>query len=315
MNTTLPESIQFRPPTMDDLEAVTRLINACEMADVGEQEFSSDDLRDDWTDPRLQLATNATVAVNPARRIVGYTNVSYDRRGMFLEPNTAIHPEYRGQGIEQYFLQWAEARVREYLAEQQPAIPHVIRTICFLDERRQQLEQAGYKRTMRECYMEIDFTEAPSAPEPIVGITIRPFVPEQEARAVHRVIQTAFMDMHERIAEEFDSWERWALQHHAFDPSLLYVALDGNELVGAILCRDYQQAGFVNQLGVLRPWRHRGIGLHLLRQVFCDFYRRGIRKVNLSVDSENATGAPRLYERAGMHVATFMDSYEKPLTL
>ncbi len=314
MSIPLPDGIRVCPPTMDDLEAVTRLVNACEMADMGEQEFSSDDLRDDWDNPQFRLATNAIVAVTAAGRIVGYTNVSYDRRGMFLEPNTAVHPEYRGQGIEQYFLRWAEAWVREYLAEEQAAIPHVIRTVCFLDERRQQLEQAGYKRTMRECYMEIDFTEAPSAPEPIVGITIRPFVPEQEARAVHRVIQTAFMDMHERIAEEFDSWEHWALHNHAFDPSLLYVALDGNEIVGAILCRDYQQAGYVSQLGVLRPWRHRGIGLHLLQQVFGDFYRRGIRKVNLSVDFENATGAPRLYERAGMHVATFMDSYEKLLT-
>ena len=315
MTTTLAEGMQVRPPTMADLEAVTELINVCELADTGEQEFTSDDLRDDWDNPEFQLTKNTILAVAPSMQIVGYTNVSYDRRGMFLEPNTAVHPEYRHQGIEGYLLQWAEERVREYLVEEQPEMPHVIRTVCFLDERRRQLEQAGYKRTMRECYMEIDFAEAPPAPEPIAGITIRPFKPEQEARDVHYVIQTAFMDMHERIPEEFDSWERWALQNHAFDPSLLYVAMDGGEMVGAILCRDYQQAGFISQLGVLRSWRQRGIGLYLLRQVFGDFYRRGIRKVNLSVDSENATGALRFYERADMHVATFMDTYEKSLML
>ena len=315
MTRTLPDTIQACPPTMDDLEAVTQLINVCELVDTGEQECSIADLRDDWDKPEFQRTKNAIVAVAPSGQIVGYTNVSYDRRGMFLEPNTSVHPTYRGQGIEEYLLQWAEERVREYLAEEHPTIPPMIRTVCFLDERRRLLEEAGYKRTMRECYMEIDFMEAPSAPEPVAGITIRPIIPEQEAREVHRVIQTAFMDMHERIPEEFASWERWALQNHAFDPSLLYVAMDGNEMVGAILCRDYQQAGYVSQLGVLRPWRQRGIGLYLLQQVFGDFYRRGIRKVNLSVDSANATGAPRFYERAGMHVATFMDSYEKLLTL
>ena len=315
MATILAEGMQVRLPTMADLEAVTVLIRACELADMGEQEFTSDDLRDDWDKPEFQLTKNAVLVEAPAGQIVGYTNVSYDRRGMFLEPNTAVLPEYRGQGIEQYLLQWAEERVREYLVEEQPDIPHVIRTVCFLDERRQLLEQASYRRTMRECYMEIDFTEAPAVLEPIAGITIRPFKPEQEARDVHRVIQTAFMDMHERIPEDFDSWERWALQNHAFDPSLLYVAMDGNEMVGAILCRDYQQAGYVSQLGVLRPWRQRGIGHYLLQQVFGDFYRRGIRKVNLSVDAENATGAPRLYKRAGMHVATFMDTYEKSIKL
>lgn len=315
MPTALPDGFQSRPPTLQDGIAVTQLINTCEIADVGETEFTIEELYDDWNDPQFHLEKNARVVLNPQGNIVGYTAVAYDRRGMFLDPHMAIHPHNRKQGIEQYLLQFVETRVHEYFNEEQLTIPHVIRTVCFTDERRQLLEEAGYRRVMRDLYMEIIFDEAPPAPEPIEGITIRPFIPEREARNVHYVIQTAFMDMHDRVPEEFDSWERWALHNHAFDPSLLYVAMASDEMVGAILCRDYQDTGFVSQLAVLRSWRRRGLAMHLLRQVFGDFYRRGIRKVNLSVDSENATGAPRFYEHAGMHVATFMDTYEKPVIL
>ncbi len=40
----------------------------------------------------------------------------------------------------------------------------------------------------------------------------------------------------------------------------------------------------------------------MLHHTFAAFYRRGIRAIGLSVDSESATGAPRLYARAGMRV-------------
>ena len=71
--------------------------------------------------------------------------------------------------------------------------------------------------------------------------------------------------------------------------------------------------GWVGTLGVLRPWRKRGIGLALLHQSFGEFYRRGFRKVGLGVDGENLTGALRLYKKAGMSVHRQFELYEKEL--
>jgi mycothiol synthase len=42
-------------------------------------------------------------------------------------------------------------------------------------------------------------------------------------------------------------------------------------------------------------------------------YERGQKKVALGVDAASLTGATRLYERAGMHVARQYDTYEKEL--
>ncbi len=62
-----------------------------------------------------------------------------------------------------------------------------------------------------------------------------------------------------------------------------------------------------------KPWRKRGLGLALLHHAFGEFYRRGQPKVALGVDAQNPTGATRLYERAGMHVAYEAVAFQKEL--
>jgi hypothetical protein len=46
---------------------------------------------------------------------------------------------------------------------------------------------------------------------------------------------------------------------------------------------------------------------------FREFWRRGERRVGLSVDVRGPTGAARLYERAGMRVFYRIPVYEKEL--
>jgi ribosomal protein S18 acetylase RimI-like enzyme len=74
-----------------------------------------------------------------------------------------------------------------------------------------------------------------------------------------------------------------------------------------------KELGWVDTLGVRRPWRKHGLGLALLRHSFSEYYQRGFRKVGLGVDASSLTGAVRLYEKAGMHVHRQYDRYEKVL--
>jgi mycothiol synthase len=71
--------------------------------------------------------------------------------------------------------------------------------------------------------------------------------------------------------------------------------------------------GYVNTLGVVRPWRRRGIGLALLHHAFGELGGRGKKRVGLGVDGSSLTGAVRLYEQAGMHVERRRILYEKEL--
>ena len=59
--------------------------------------------------------------------------------------------------------------------------------------------------------------------------------------------------------------------------------------------------------------RGRGVGRALLEHGFALLAARGVERIQLNVDSQNATGATRLYERAGMTIRRSFDCYEKAL--
>jgi mycothiol synthase len=152
------------------------------------------------------------------------------------------------------------------------------------------------------------------------GITLRTFNLETDLEAVYQADQDSFRDHFGFVDQPFDEGLQrfkhfWI--HEGYDPTLLFLAMDGEEIAGINLCRprafDDPDMGWVGTLGVRRPWRKRGIGLALLRHSFNEFYRRGVRKVGLGVDAQNLTGALRLYENAGMHVHQAFDQYEKEL--
>jgi GNAT superfamily N-acetyltransferase len=117
--------------------------------------------------------------------------------------------------------------------------------------------------------------------------------------------------------EGFQRFKHMMTNYEGFDPTLWFLAMNGDHIVGVSLCRqhgyDNPEVGWVNTLGVRRPWRKHGIGLALLRHSFCELYCRGRRMAGLGVDAQNLTGALRLYENAGMHVHQAFDQFEKEI--
>ena len=117
-------------------------------------------------------------------------------------------------------------------------------------------------------------------------------------------------------AEAIERWQHW-ISTDEFDPSLWFLAMDGDEIAAISLCRfkitDDPHMGFVDTLGVRRPWRRQGLALALLHHSFAEFKKRGQKRVGLGVDAASLTGATRLYEKAGMHVARQFENYMKVL--
>jgi mycothiol synthase len=72
-----------------------------------------------------------------------------------------------------------------------------------------------------------------------------------------------------------------------------------------------REGGMVAAIGVRRPWRGRGLGRALLLHTFGEFRRRGVNRITLGVDSENPTGATKLYESVGMRVELEDAVFEK----
>src|SRR5262249_47053123 len=160
------------------------------------------------------------------------------------------------------------------------------------------LEEEGYTASLVEARMEIELDEEPQAPAWPEGVQLRTFIPGLDERAVHRLIQQSFHDSGTRGDVPLEEWGDQLIHRNDFDPTLVFLVLAGEEVVAAALCYNYPEGGWMRQLGVLGPWRGRGLGMSLLCQSFGEFYRRGNRNAGLTVDPGNLTGAPRLYAPA-----------------
>jgi len=183
------------------------------------------------------------------------------------------------------------------------------------------LQQEDFTLVRHFLTMGIDLPDTPPVPRWPDGISVRTFVLGQDERATFSVVREAFLDHWGQtpapFEEAFEIWRYWMIDDPELDPSLLFLAMDGDEIAGVSLCRlrvsSYPGYGWVGTLGVLRPWRKRGLGLALLQHSFGELYRRGLRHAGLGVDAENLTGALRLYTKAGMHPMRQVDVYEKEL--
>ncbi|HEY8172462.1 MAG TPA: GNAT family N-acetyltransferase, partial [Dehalococcoidia bacterium] len=131
--------------------------------------------------------------------------------------------------------------------------------------------------------------------------------------ATYEAVEESFRDHWGHIDRGFDDFRLHKLGREQFDPSLWFLAVEGDEIAAVSLCDVVVRMGFVNTLGVRRPWRKHGLGLALLHHSFAEFYARGRRKCGLNVDAASLTGATRLYERAGMHEYRRYALYRKEL--
>lgn len=315
MPSELPLGFLLRPAALTDLNAVADLVVACDIADTGQPDFSCDELLVDWRRGGFVVDTDAWVVCSPQGKMVGYGDVWDDGKLCRMNPNTCVHPEYRGLGIGRALLRRAEEwanRSRAAPGSRGPAIlnqyvGHTNSAALVL------MESEGYRPVRYHWSMQINMEVEPSPPSYPTGLIARNFIPDQDDRIAHRAIQDAFEDIWGHEPHSFEDWELFIPKRVGFDPRASFLAFDGPEIAGAVMSFDYAPRGWIRQLGVRRNWRRRGLAFALLHEVFGEYYRRGCRQVGLVVDSESLTGATLLYQRAGMHVVRQFDQFQKHL--
>ena len=320
----LPAGFTARGAKEDDIEPAVRLFNRWSRSVIGRDEAGSPEIiRTEWKAPGFNPARDIRVIYSPSGQMAGYIEV-------WATGTPPVHPwvwgrvdpEYEDLGIGTWMLHWAEQRALDALGDVPPNLRFAPRlgTYREAEKPRKLFETEGY-RHIRSSYTMLIEMDAP-VPEPVFpeGITLRTYNPQSDAEAVYLAQTDSFRDHFGFVEEPLEEglkrfkhfWEQ-----DAFDPALLFLAMDGNEIAGISLCPPHSfedpEMGWVGTLGVRRAWRKRGLGLALLRHSFNEFYRRGRRKVGLGVDAQNLTGALRLYENAGMHVHQAFDLYEKEL--
>ena len=333
----LPTGVFLRRPDIDDLEAIANLIILIDLAERGESDASLEDVKLDWQRPDFDPLQDAWLAIASPKvlsdqaielqkyhpktlvrdgLLVGYEEVSNRDRYLELRGDGYVHPHFQNQGIGTALLRTMEARARLWLPEAPAGSQVLLRNgVSAADQLAIDLHRhEDYHAARYFWVMETDLSHNhPSQPEWPAGLQIRNCIPGKDDHPLFDAIQEAFRDHWGFTEWDYDWWHTRMMAREAFDPNLWFLALDGQEIAGASLGRLVSGQGWISQLAVRRPWRQRGLGLGLLRRSLQAFETRQIHKVSLSVDAASPTGAPRLYEKAGMSVVHQYILFEKEL--
>jgi mycothiol synthase len=321
----LPAGFTVRPGTFDDLHICFELFNADSLHTVGAVDCNDPNLiLNDWKDPKFSMEKSTRLVFDPAGKLAGYIEV-WDTNNPPVHPWIwcSIHPDYSATNIANFLYEWAETRATEAESRVPAGKRFAPRTGFPLQYTwwRALVESRGWVYTRSFYRMEALFDGAPDVPPALDGIVIRPYNPETELVAVVQTIADSFRDHYGFVArpleEELTSFRHHFLGDTIYDPSLYYVAMDGDQMAGICICRaeDYEKPdfGYIRELGVRREWRKRGLGTLMLKTAFAEFHRRGKNGAALGVDASSLTGALRIYENAGMRPARQFDNFEKEL--
>ncbi len=308
MNTLLLPNYTLHSPTPADVSEVIAFLAACDLADLGEETtHEPDEVQRWWVREETQLVRDA------AGQLVGYCSLSAD------DPTNAycdiyVHPDRRSQGLEEALVDQMEALARAKLLAVPSDKPILLdsgigrRNVGI----RAALEGRGFGYVRTFWRMRIDQTAPPPAPAWPAGITLRTYQPEADARVVYDTVAAAFADHWNWHGAPFEEFVE-DTQKPTFDPTLWFLAMEGDQIAGATLCTKEPTKGWINKVAVLRPYRKRGIAKALLYQAFGAFWGRGVTRVELGVDAESLTGAQRLYEEVGMRPVMEFDILQKVL--
>lgn len=259
-------------------------------------------------------------------KTIGYFGYSWDTeldgKVLFL-PFGMLLPEYWGRGIASLMLQYAEEKCREIAADMPVEVEkryrvwkkkRAARFVKFLEDNGYQIER--YFNCMKRP-IDLPLGEHPLPP----GLEIRPVEPAHY-RKIWDANWEAFKD-HWGYTPPTEEMYQVSLTDRYFQPHLWKVAWEGDQVCGMVHNfldeeenRMYdRQRGYTEEISVCRPWRGKGLAKALIAESIRMFREMGMDHTWLSVDSQNTSGAHRLYEALGYAIVEEEASYnmDKPL--
>lgn len=308
---------------LDDLEEFTALFNRADREIVGVDTHEASHYRMIWTRPDFDLAADSRVVRTAAGELIGgafTTSQTPHVSQLFL---ARVAPEKRGRGIGRYLLGWTEARCRERIAAAPEGARVSMHTWVYTGHAptEELFTMCGLNRSRHYVKMGTTLDSPPELPAWPEGLELRPVDRAVHDRAICAASEEGFRDHWGYFETPFE--ERYRTWKHGFDEdpltdeSLWFVAWDGAEIAGFLICTercyDDPDMGYLMVMAVRPAWRRRGLGLAFLRHGIRTLWDRGLCKVGLHADAENLTGAVRLYEQVGMEITHVHDNWELEL--
>jgi GNAT superfamily N-acetyltransferase len=260
-------------------------------------------------------------------RVIGYSRGFWwqETGGPFIYALVGfLVPAWRRKGIGRVMLRWLEARLRETAAGHEQEQPkffqvYVEQGVVGLEA---MLAVEGYKPVRYSHEMvRPSLDDIPDFPLP-AGLEVRPVLPEHYRR-IWDANDEAFRDHWGYSTPTEEEYQEWLADKVIFQPDLWQIAWDveTGEVAGQVKTFIYhaenekygRRRGYTEGISVRRPYRRRGLARALISLSLLAQKERGMTESTLGVDSENTSGATRVYEDCGFRTVKRNALYRKPL--
>jgi len=309
----------------DDFHDMNTIANAIRRAEGTDFSTTDEQFAQFYADPPgSDPATDVAVAEIDGQ-IVGYGRAAWHAElsgTRIYEVIPFLDPRLAGSELFVALVDTIEARDRLIAADHPDGEKH-FETFGgdLAPERNALLEARGYE-PVRYFYSMLRPTldDLPDAALPD-GLQIREVRPEH-LPAIWAADQEAFRDDWGFTPGTDGDYERFCTDRVMADTSLWRIAWDGDEVAGQVRSfinddeneRLRRLVGHTEHISVRRPWRRRGLARALIAASFPLLRARGMTEAALGVDTENTSGALRVYEGCGFRPVTRTTTYRKPLT-
>jgi mycothiol synthase len=307
-----------------DYPHMAALISACKVVDGVERSTDVDDIARNYRHLENCDPKDDMLFAEVNGKVISYGRIWWEDllEGIRLyHPFGFLHPDWRGKGIGRALWDAAEHRAQTIAASHPQGIPKFLQVEAFESEKYlvALLQARGYKPVRYETYMVRDLAEPfPEAPMP-ADVEVRPVKPEH-VRHIFDASNEAFRD-HWGIRDMSEENYKAEMESPVYKPELWKVAWDGDQMASVVHnfidekenLEYHRKRGYTEGICTRRPWRKKGLARSLLVQSMQMFKDMGMTETALTVDSENLSGAFRLYEGVGYRKVKQQACYRKAM--
>jgi GNAT superfamily N-acetyltransferase len=300
-----------------DLPIVVDVPNRSMTADGDAFAITMNDARSEYGHPLNFDPSKDVMIAELEGKPIGVSSVRWKQKpeGVRLyEHHAHLVPEARMPGLRQSMFLWGEQRLREIAAGHDTPDRKELEvwTKAEMNDWRRLVVANGYRDAWHLFEMRRpNLDNIPDHRLP-AGIELRP-VTRDNFRAVFMGAHEAFLDergyTEERWGEE--AYER-TLANPELRLDLWQVAWDGDQVVGGVVVVISEQEnaamkrkrGWTEAVFVRRPWRKKGVARALLSSALRVVKEIDMEEAALGVDTDNPSGALKIYKDMG-YVADF----------